>query len=517
MKQRSDSTLEADRLLTCAEMARADQYAIAAGVPGLELMERAGQAVASVAIDMAPPGSRVIVLCGPGNNGGDGFVAARALQLLGREVVVGLSGDLDRLTGDAAEMARRYIGGVCPLTPELVDGADLFVDAVFGAGLSRPIATQSDVGALFEAIAASRVPVLAVDVPSGLEGDSGQAEGAVLQATSTVTFFRRKPGHLLLPGRQLCGEVIVADIGIPPTVLHVDDVLAGAVPVFSNNPKLWGSRFPKIDVGDHKYRRGHAVVVSGGIGMSGAARLAARAALRIGSGLVTVAAPLEAVPAHASQLNAILLEAIHRTEDLGRLLSDVRKNAVVVGPGLGRGEAVLEQVMAVLSTPAAVVLDADALTVSGDAADHVFAAIRKNAGRPVVLTPHAGEFSRLFGGGGDAASGNKLERVRDAARRSDGVVVLKGADTVIAAPDGRAAINENAPPWLATAGSGDVLSGMIGGLLAQGMPAFEAACAAVWLHGAAANSFGRGLIAEDIVEELPALLQGDLFSRPNAG
>lgn len=514
--RQSDQALVECQILTCTQMARADQCAIAAGVHGLDLMERAGHAVASAAIDMVPPGSRVAVLCGPGNNGGDGFVVARILQLCGREVVVGLFGACDQLHGDAAEMARRYAGNINALTPELVVGADLIIDAIFGAGLSRPVAPDGDIGAVFAAVVAVRAPVLAVDVPSGLNGDSGCAEGAVLEAASTVTFFRRKPGHLLLSGRELCGDVTVADIGIPQEVLHNSKVLDGDAAIYANAPALWRARFPQVDVGGHKYRRGHAVVVSGGIGMSGASRLAARAALRIGAGLVTVAAPPEAVPAHAAQLNAILLTSIDNAEDLTRLLADRRKNTVVIGPGLGRSDTALEQVLAALSSPAAIVLDADALTVAGGAASRVFEAIKQNSERPVVLTPHDGEFSRLFGDDGGAATVSKLERVRDASGRCGGVVVLKGADTVIAAPDGRAAINDNAPPWLATAGSGDVLSGMIGGLLAQGMPGFEAACAAVWLHGAAAASFGRGLIAEDLVEELPGLLQRDMFSSSNA-
>ena len=494
------------RLLTCAEMGRADLAATGLGVSGLELMENAGRAVADAAMDMVPGSGRIVVLCGPGNNGGDGFVAARYLAERGRAVGVGLFGDRDQLRGDAREMAQRYQGDVCELSPALIMEAELVIDALFGAGLSRGIDDNSDLADLFRAIAKCRTTVLAVDVPSGMSGDLGRAEGCVLAAERTITFFRRKPGHLLMPGRNLCGDVLVADIDMPPGVLQADGVLEGGAQVWANDPQLWRRHMPGLAVDGHKYSRGHTVVASGGIEMSGAARLAARAALRIGSGLVTVAAPNDALMAHAGQLNAILLAHGQDAEELRQLLEDPRKNAVVIGPGLGLGDNPRARVKTVLASPAAVVLDADALTIAAAAREEVFSDIKRMVDRSVVLTPHEGEFARLFQG----VAGSKLDRARIAAQRSGGIIVLKGADTVIAAPDGRAVINENAPPWLATAGSGDVLAGIIGGLLAQGMPAFEAASAAVWLHGAAAARFGLGLIAEDIVEVLPTVLQRDL-------
>lgn len=494
------------RLITCAEMARVDHAAVALGASAAELMENAGRAVARVAIDRVPVGGRVVVLCGPGNNGGDGFVVARRLAERGRDVVVGLLGNRDALKGDADLMAGRYGARLDDLSPDILEGADLVVDALFGAGLSRPIDEASVSARVFEAIAARRLAVLAVDVPSGLDGNTGCAAGAVLPASCTVTFFQRKPGHVLLPGRQLCGELFVADIGMPAGVLEAAHVLDTGRPVWANAPSLWQQELPGVAVDGHKYRRGHTVVMSGGIEMSGAARLAALAALRIGSGLVTVAAPYDAMTAHASQLSAILLARADGADGLGQVLADSRKNAVVIGPGLGLGDDTLDQVMTALMSSAAVVLDADALSAAAASPDAVFDAIAGNSDRPVVLTPHDGEFARLFGD----VPGSKLERASIAAERSGGIVVLKGADTVVAGPDRRAVINDNAPPWLATAGSGDVLAGLIGGLLAQRMPAFEATCAAVWMHGAAARRFGRGLIAEDIVEMLPAVLQNDL-------
>jgi hydroxyethylthiazole kinase-like uncharacterized protein yjeF len=482
-------------LLTPQEMGRADQLAVAQGVPSLALMEAAGLAVAEAARRFVRPGQRVAVLCGPGNNGGDGFVAARLLKRASFDVRLFLAGQKAALKGDAAEMARRFDGPVRPLDPFQLESLHLVIDAIFGAGLARPIE-----GAAAEVIAAvngSGTPVLAVDVPSGLDGATGRADGPVIQATETVTFFRRKPGHLLFPGRALCGTVHVADIGIPARVLSEIDVKT-----FANGPALWRDRLRWPAHGGHKYARGHAVVVSGPAHATGACRLGARGALRAGAGLVTVASPLDAVSVNAMHLTAIMLKPFEGPEGLAAVLEDRRKNAVLIGPGGGVGEAMCRLVEAALRSPASVVLDADALTsFAGDLA-RLTAAIAQRAGRAVVLTPHDGEFERLFG----HVAGSRLDRARAGAAQSGAVVLLKGADTVIAASDGRAAINANAPPWLATAGSGDVLGGIITGLLAQGMPAFEAAGAAAWLHGEAASGFGPGLIAEDLPERLPSVL-----------
>ena len=484
-------------LLTSGEMGRADALAVAAGVPSLTLMENAGGAVAARASAMCAPGARVAILCGPGNNGGDGFVAARHLREADFDVQVSLLGSLDALKGDAAVMAQRWGGPVAPLQPQSVECADLIIDAVFGAGLARPIAgVAADVIA---GINASEVPVLAVDVPSGLDGTTGAARGPVVQALRTITFFRRKPGHLLMPGRALCGEVTVADIGIPPGVLA--DIDANT---WANAPGLWRAHFPWPKRDGHKYGRGHAVVVSGPPAHTGAARLGARGALRIGAGLVSVASPADAIAVNAAHLTAIMLLPFDGPEGLADILADKRKNAVLLGPALGVGAPTQQLVHAVLASGAATVLDADAITSFAGGPSELFVAIAGRFGRPVVLTPHEGEFHRLFA---NAGADSKLERARAAAHRSGSIVVLKGADTVIAAPGGRAAINDNAPPYLATAGAGDVLGGCMAGLLAQGMPAFEAACAGVWLHGAAAAAFGPGLIAEDLPEQLPQVLR----------
>ena len=484
-------------LLTNAQMGRADQLAVAAGVPSLALMENAGRVVAREARAVLGSGRRVVVLCGPGNNGGDGFVAARYLQEGGADVQLALLCDVGALKGDAATMAQRWSGEIGRVAPDMIGGADLVIDALFGAGLARPIT-----GIAADVIAAlneSPVPVVAVDVPSGLDGTTGQALGPVVEATRTVTFFRRKPGHLLMPGRALCGPVAVGDIGTPGDVLRE----IGAQ-TWANAPGLWAADYPWPKMSGHKYSRGHALVVSGPLAHTGAARMGARGALRAGAGLVTVASPPDAVAINAAHLTAIMLLPFDGAAGLSAILADRRKNAVLLGPALGVGSPTRKLVAAVLESGAATVLDADALTSYAEDASELFGAIAASAGRPVVLTPHEGEFHRLFS---DIGAEGKLERARAAALRSGAIVVLKGPDTVIASPDGRAAINENAPPWLATAGAGDVLGGIITGLLAQGMPGFEAACAGVWLHGAAAGAFGPGLIAEDIPETIPAVLR----------
>ncbi len=485
-----------NELLTTGEMGEADRLTIRSGVPGGILMENAGRAVAAAALALGR-GLPAVVLCGPGNNGGDGFVAARHLAEAGRAVRVGLMGGISRLTGDAAAMAARWEGDIEAWSPGLVDGAGVVVDALFGAGLSKPI--EGLAAEMIGTVNASGVPVVAVDVPSGVDGSTGAVRGTAIAAVRTVTFFRLKPGHLLYPGRGLCGDLRLAQIGIG------DDVLAAIGPkTFANGPGLWADRLPRPRAEGHKYDRGHALVVSGGPWNTGAARLAARAALRIGAGLVTVASPAAALQSNAAHLTAVMLTPADGPEGLEAALRDERRNAVLLGPAMGVGEEARAKVHVALSADRAVVLDADALTSFAGDPDSLLDAIGADTARPVVLTPHEGEFRRLFGEAGP----NRLETARAAAQKAGATVVLKGADTIIASPDGRAAINSDAPAWLATAGSGDALSGMVLGLLAQGMPAFEAAAAAVWMHGAAALDFGPGLIAEDLGECLPRILAG---------
>jgi len=485
-------------LLTTAEMAEADRLTIAGGVAGIALMENAGRAIAEAAAAVLR-GRRVVIVAGPGNNGGDGFVAARHLAERGYSVRVSFVGDRKRLKGDAALAVARWSGPMEDATPASLADCDIVIDALFGAGLDREV--EGLPRSMIAAMNAAGLPVIAVDLPSGVNGTTGAVMGAAVNATHTVTFFRRKTGHLLLPGRLHCGSIEVADIGIP------DSVLATIKPAaFANSPRLWGPAFPVPRPQGHKYSRGHAVVVSGGISTTGAARLAARAALRAGAGLVTIASPRAALSVNAASSLAVMVRPVDGAAELAEFLADTRRNAVVLGPGGGLGQAMRDQVRAALASAAAAVLDADALTSFAEAPAELASAMGKRVGLDVVLTPHEGEFSRLFNKINEESNlKSKLEKARSAARDCGTVVLLKGADTVVASPDGRASIAENAPPYLATAGSGDVLSGMIGSLMAQGMAAFEAASAAVWLHGEAASEFGPGLIAEDLTEALPAV------------
>lgn len=452
----------AHELLTPTEMAAADAAAAQAGVSGETLMQAAGRAVARAARRFGP--CRTLILCGPGNNGGDGYVAARLLAQEGWPVQLAAWAP-PRPGSDAAAAAERWRGPVTPFDPKDVARADLVIDAVFGAGLSASVPDR-----IATTLAAAR-HVLAVDVPSGLDGATGQPRGTVRAADATVTFFRLKPGHLLLPGRTLCGDVILADIGLPAGVLA-----AIAPQAWRNTPALW--RIPSPGAHDHKYTRGH-VTVLGGAHMTGAARLAASAARRGGAGLVSIAAASGNADLYRQgEPGVIVTDA-----PIATLLDDPRRMVWVCGPGLG-ADAARAALPALLAAGRRIVADADALATTPEALHGC-----------AVLTPHEGEFTKLFGPVGS----DRIAAARAAARRVGTVVLLKGADTVIAAPDGRIAVNGNAPPWLATAGAGDVLAGLVTALLAQGMADWDAACAAAWLHGCAAALAGPGLIAEDLI------------------
>ena len=467
-------------------MGDADRVTKASGIDGFGLMEAAGSAVA-VAVGARWPMRPVTVLCGPGNNGGDGFVAARHLEAAGWPVQLALLGSRDKLSGEAAHAASLWKGPLVPFSSESLEGAGIVIDAIFGAGLSRPL--DGNALAMVELLKVRGIPICAVDVPSGIDGASGMILGAAAPAALTVTFFRKKPGHLLYPGRGLCGDIVVADIGIPATVL--DEI---APNTWENGPDLWLGGYPWPQPESYKYKRGE-VLILGGEAITGASRMTAKAASRAGAGMVTLAAPAKVWSIYATSLIDAIVHSFDGLKEFEVLLADRRRNVIAIGPGAGVGASTRQFVLAALATKRAVVLDADALTSFAEAPQDLFQAIVG----PCVLTPHAGEFMRLF-----HFEGDKLQRTRSAAKQSNAVVVLKGPDTVIAAPDGRAIINSNAPAQLATGGSGDVLTGFVAALLAQGMAPFEAAAAAVWLHGAAATEFGLGLVAEDLANALPA-------------
>jgi len=475
-------------VLDVRRMTEADRLTVANGKTTIELMEAAGRAVA-LAIRQRWSPRLVTVLCGTGGNGGDGLVTARHLAEAGWPTRVALLGCMDQLSGATRHHAEQWEGDVDSLTPAALDGADLVVDALFGAGLNRALAGPS--AEVLTAAESRGLPIVAIDVPSGVMGDTGAAMGAV-RAVLTVTCLRKKPGHLLLPGRSLCGEVVAADIGTPLTVLE-----QVAPDTFENGPGLWLEQLPQPESDSNKYTRGHALI-SGGYPMTGASRMAARAAARAGSGLTTIAVPQIALPIYAAALTSIMVRPILTPEEFESLLDDRRLTALLIGPGAGVSDETRTRAVAMLATGRPTLLDADALTAFQESP----AALDRAISGPCVLTPHEGEFARLFDPRGD-----KLARTRMAARRSGAIVVLKGSDTVIAAPDGCAIINANAPSTLATAGAGDVLSGIMLGLLAQGMEPFLAAAAAVWLHGQAATAFGPGLIAEDLPDLLPAVFR----------
>jgi len=473
-------------------MTDVDRYSVAAGVPGPILMENAGTAVTHEILRRWS-NRTVTILCGPGNNGGDGFVIARLLKQAGWPVRLALLGSRDRLPSDALYHAKLWEGPIEPLTSAAIEGAALVVDALFGAGLNRPL--SNDVRELLRAVAQRAVPVVAVDVPSGVLGDTGESLGAIA-ANCTVTFVRKKPGHLLQPGCSLCGDIMVAEIGTPAPVLE-----SMGVEVCENDPALWRADLPQLHAQGHKYSRGHALLY-GGYPMTGAARMAARAAARAGAGLTTIATSAEAFPIYAAALTSIMVQPLSGPEGFATLFGDHRYSAALIGPGAGVNNITRKSILALLAARKPVVLDADALSVFTSDPATLFNAVHG----PCVMTPHEGEFARIFSAPElAAAGGDKLTRARAAARTSGAIIVLKGSDTVIAAPDGRAIVNSNAPSTLATAGSGDVLAGIILGLLAQGMDTFLAAAAAVWMHGAAANDFGPGLIAEDLADLLPGV------------
>ncbi len=552
-------------LLTAAQMRAIEQAAIASGeVTGLELMERAGRGVVEAIFEEWPElkatSHRAVVLCGPGNNGGDGFVVARLLKEWGWEVEVFLYGEPEKMPPDARVNYERWVGmgDVRPLSDtkqheskglEVVFDAALVVDALFGIGINRAapyfellsyVLHQSFRDAVWWHGEQADTRFIAIDMPSGVCADSGvelaDEQGQTLiepyAGYLTVTFHRPKLGHFLAEAPWRCGKLKVMDLGLKDLPWEAGRFYTTSKlvePPEYLSPLCFVDRSVTKPVAAHKYSHGHALVLSGPSGRGGAARLAARGALRIGAGVVTVGCPHEALPENAARLDAVMLVPVHNAKELSAVLSDTRINAICLGPGMGTGAREAGFLAVALrrvgnppksgargqtAHPTAVVLDADALTILSQNPD-LFAALHEGC----VLTPHAGEFARLFPDiaaklAAPATKGpaySKVDAAREAAKRAGCVVLYKGPDTVIADPTGRCAVNsahyDRAAPWLATAGSGDVLSGFITGLLARGFSPFDAACTGAWLHVECALSFGPGLIAEDLPEELPKVFR----------
>ncbi len=483
-------------VLSNAQMREADRQTIENGVPGYDLMTAAGQAVANI-VHERYPGHHVVVLCGPGNNGGDGFVAALFLEDLGHDITLFSLVPKRKYKGDARQALKEWGGQPLAFNQDTPapEGPVVVIDALFGTGLSKPLGAP--VADMFAAIKTQGWPIVAVDIPSGVDGDTGQADPQAPEAAHTVTFFRKKRGHVLMPGMAQCGQISVHDIGID------DAVLADTgFDLWDNDPALWRDRLPSPQGGGHKYSRGH-IVVLGGEQMTGAARMVSEAAMRSGAGLCTIAAAQSAADVYKRAAAHVLYEPLDGGyEAFGKHLTDERRNVAVLGPGAGLDDrqGLRAAVSDVLAAGRAAVLDADALTCF--AGEDVKAFYNTLHGR-CVLTPHEGEFARLF----LDLSGGKIERAQQAADRTGAVIVLKGPDTVIAMPGHKPVVNTHATPWLATAGAGDVLAGIIAGLMAQGMESFDAACAGAWLHGEAALRKGPGLVAPDIIEVLPTVLR----------
>lgn len=484
-------------LISPADMAIVDRAAIESGISGYRLMDTAGAAISACVLRHYPHAARVLVLCGPGNNGGDGYIAARRLRESGLPVSVASLVDPQNLAGDAA---RAFTEWDQPVAAAQIDGLaehTLVIDAMFGGGLDRPIEGTSR--SIIEAINERKLPVVSADLPSGISGYSGEVFGTALMAEHTVSFAAPRPGHFLMPGALHCGHLQIVDIGIPERLLR--DVGQGP---WLNGPAIWRDCIPETGLAGHKYVKGHLGVFSGSFAQTGAARLAAMAGLRAGAGLVTVLAPASALASNAAHLTAIMLRRIDNGDDLESLLQDNRLNCFVLGPAFGVGEKAVEFARHLAKTGKPLVLDADGLTAFCDQVPLLRSWFDGETPR-LLLTPHHGEFAKLFPDIAADRTLSKVDRTRKAAKSSNAVVLYKGADTVIASPDGRAVINVNAPPWLATAGSGDCLAGVAGGLVAQGMPLFEAAAAAAYLHGMAGQAAGQGLTAEDLSDHLPVL------------
>jgi len=475
------------------ESQKIDVKAIASGISGECLMENAGRAVVDQILKRWQP-KEVVVLCGPGNNGGDGYIIARLLNEINWSVKVLTIIDPSQLEGDAKVASLKWTGDVVLLNEEQdYLHAELIIDCLYGTGLSRPL--DKETVELINYYKSLKTKVVSVDLPSGVHGNTGEVLGTAIEADLTVTFCNLKRAHFLLPGKELCGEIVVVDIGIPKQIINQIDFLT-----FWNQPIAWINSFPIPQSNTHKYIRGHTFIIGGDRYSTGAARLAAEASLRIGAGAVSIIAERNALDVYAKHLTAVMLEP---SEKLQSIIANTNLKSFVIGPGTGLGKYTESCLDKILESNSPCVIDADALSIIARKPDYFFPKLHADC----ILTPHEGEFTRMFDNSHD-----KLTSCQSSVAKTGANVVFKGSDTIIAAACGKKiSINNNAAPWLATAGSGDVLGGLIAGLQSQGMPSFEAACAGVWLHGELGTKLGLGLISEDISKSLPKLLQ-DLFN-----
>ena len=463
-------------IVTAAQMRALEADAIAAGTPAWALMESAGLAAARAVAAFAG-GLPTLVLCGSGNNGGDGYVMARILRSWGWQVRIAALAP--PLTVDAQVAAAHWDGPVEPLNETTVS-APVLIDALFGIGLSRSI-DETIVTGLHRLAAAARI-VVAIDLPTGVSTDDGRCLSAPVAADMTVTFGAAKPAHVLHPAAAYCGRLVIAEIGLAPEHSLITRV---GCPIL-----------PPLASGVHKFTRGHVLIAGGPKTSASAARLTALAAQRAGAGYVTLLSPADALDGNAAHPGSVVLARADTPAELAAAASDARVSAIAAGPGFGLGER-RDALRALMTVGTPIVLDADVFSLfSGDAAG-----LKAALSGPAVLTPHQGEFRRLFGD----LPGSKIDQVRLAAQSVGSVVLLKGPDTVIADPAGRVAVCNRGTADLATAGSGDVLTGIIAALLARGLSPFDAACAGAWLHAEAGCRAGHGLIAEDLIDRVAAV------------
>ena len=477
-------------LLANETAAAVDRAAIEGGIPGIELMENAGRGIVRAVLRRYAP-RRCVVLCGPGNNGGDGYVVARRLAAAGVRVMTASTGSRDALVGDAAIASSRWTGRHEPVAGLVPQADDIVIDAVFGSGLTRDF--DGDAAAMLRQAQSIGARIIAVDVPSGVNGTTGAVQGWAPTAEMTVTFNRLKLGHVLQPGRSHCGDVLCVDIGIPDGCQP-----AGPDVPRLNTPGLWLDHVPPADPAHSKYDRGHLAMLGGGALMTGATIMAARSGEATGAGLVTVMCDAVAAPVYASHLVSPMTRLVERADELASFVHDRRVRAIVAGPGMGLGADRSDMLEAALRSQRPCVLDADAITLVAGDTTRFLPLVHGHC----VLTPHEGEFGRLH-----HEPGPKLVRAGQLAVRLGCVVLLKGSDTIVASPCGRAVVNACGPVTLARAGSGDILAGIVGGLLARGMLPYEAALAACWIHAMAALRLGSLSSSEQLADPIAAIMR----------
>lgn len=482
-------------ILSITQMKQAEDASLSGRTSSYTLMQRAGRAVADIVRERYEK-QPVMVLCGSGNNGGDGFIAASELKRKKWDVTVACKLEAEYLEGDVARAAEEWGDDFETLDKVKLPEDGIIIDAIFGTGLEREI--TGDAQEVLFALQRSSCSVVAVDFPSGVYADSGDCQPCTPQADLTVTFFRKKMGHILLPGRVACGDIIVSDIGMKDDVL---DEIEGEI-VHENDPSLgWQEDASTKAFWTHKYHHGHIAVLGGKV-LTGATVLTSLSALRIGAGLVTIAAHPDVVNVYRMASPSLMVEPL---QEMARFkdhyAKDDRRNVLLIGPGAGlENEGALKKIVFDATASERIcVLDADALSVFENDTRTFYKSLHKSC----ILTPHEGEFERIFPG----LQGSKVDRALEASRKTGAIIVLKGADTVVASPNGKAVINTTGCGWMATAGTGDVLAGMIAGLVARKvLNLFDATCAAVWMHGKASELAGPGMISEDLSSHIPSVL-----------